>query len=341
MAEPTIAGWNQGTVDNVFGTGTFDRWNAAGAKATTAAPTQAETPKPAFDMAGYRALSAYLTNLGLGNLFTTAADGTPGGWLYKQMQAGMDTQAEIAPIVEATPEWQARFKVIVEQRKQSAAGKPVQVMTPGEVIQYEDTARNLYLHVGLPTSMQMDRDAIDQLMINGVSPSELQQRLGQAFSTVHDTPPAIRAAFESFYGVGAGDANLAAYFLNPGHQLANLDTQARSAFAAGTASRYGFGLDQARAERIGVGQASLGGIDNTLGQIAQQADVFNAGIAESGTNLNASTTGVDAAMFGSADASRQIEQRIAARRANSASGAGGALLTNRGLTGTGISGQGI
>lgn len=299
-------------------------------------PVPSAAPAVPADLSTYSSLSAYLNTLGLQSLFQTGADGMPGGWLWEKMQQGVDTGDELRQAIEQTDIWKTRFKVILDQRLASSQGKPIRVMSVDEVVAYEQTAEGLMRNAGLPVWMRDDYSDFHNLMVLGVSTDELRGRLGASFAMVHDTPPAIRARFEQFYGVGQGDAALAAYYLNPDRAQNALDRASRAAYTAGSADAFGISIDQRRAEMIADQPITQAGINANLQSLNQLQDVFQEGIGETGTNLDVSTTGVDATFGGDAAATGAIERRTRARQANNTGSAGGAALTNKGLVGAGI-----
>jgi hypothetical protein len=158
-------------------------------------------------------------------------------------------------------------------------------------------------------------------------------RLDQTWSRVHDSDPAIRQAFDEFYGVGQGDAALAAFYLDPDMTIANLDKAGRAAFAAGTGRNLGINMDKTMAERIAVfnPDGTDAGIVQDLTTVNRLKGAFTEGFTE--TSDLTTDTGLEATVFGDAAASSAIERRLLERKANEQSSFGGSLLTSEGLTG--------
>lgn len=297
-----------------------------------AAPGHAtDQPGPAA-MELFELIRESLVQAGLGHLATVSPTGMPGGWLWDHIKVHGDSGARLTMALEQHPDWQARFAPIVEQRRRAAEGVPTVIMTARELMEYEAEAKAIFRNAGLPKRMWGDLDTIHQLVLNDISPNELADRLGSVFSRVRNVDPAIREAFENFYGVGNGDAELAAFFLDPDRTLASLEKQSRAAYTAGMGASYGIDIGRSRAERIARLPRTEGGIDEGLRQVAAMRTVFEAGITERGS-LTAEREGLGSVFDGDAAASRELERRVARRRTADQSSVGGALQTREGIAG--------
>lgn len=294
-------------------------------------PNNAASP----NLGMYQSMVDYLQQYGLSSLFSIGPNGAPSGWLWDQMVAGVDTADEIKIAIENTNVWKSRFDVIVKQREAAASGQPIQVMTPDQVIQYETTAAATFRNAGLPTSMYSNpqRD-FEGLMLGNVSTAELQDRLGEAFSRVKDTPPAVRAAFQEFYGVGSGDAGLAAFFLDPDTTMANLQRDSRVAFTAGTGARYGINVDFGLASSIADKGLTDAGVEQGFENVNRLDSLFQENATDQ-TDLSAEKEGVASVFGGDGLAQQKINQRAAERSNQNRANSGGALVTNAGAIGAG------
>lgn len=290
-------------------------------------------------MGVYKMIADRLAAYGLGKLLAVNPDGTPTGWLWDQLVKGIDTDEEIKIAIEATPEWQKRFAPIVRQRERAARGEGVQIMTPDELVAYEAQMQAV-LRRALPNSSWMWDNVEDfwQYADQGRSVAEIADVLGQAFERVNSTPPAVRDAFDRFYGVGNGEAALASFFLDPDKTAAALERSSRAAYTAGTATRYGMTLGKDAAEWIADKPISDAGIDQGLEAVNRMAGLFREGVTE-GQDLTAEGEGIGAVFSGDAMAQQSLDRRLAERKAGDRGGAGGALVTNRGVTGV-ASGRG-
>jgi len=303
---------------------------------TPAAPTpvpeqQPPPPTPPQDATGrylFDSLAAWLRDMGLSDLFSTTADGTPTGWLWEKIQGGIDTTAELQVAVEGTDAWRSRFQAIVQQREAAARGEPVRVMSANEVIQYEQTAAQLLRSAGMPSWFYDSYQDFVPLMTGQVSVAELQSRIDRSLGMVTEAPPEVRDAFAEFYGAN-GDAALAAFFLDPNRTVSSLDRAARTAFTAGTARNFGLEVDKARAERIAQTPLSEAAIYQQLGDTAKLEPLSRSGFGEGSTLSDGQL--LDATFFGDPAARREMERRLGMRQSTNSNSVGGALLTQRGV----------
>lgn len=283
--------------------------------------------------ARFNTLAQSLKDMGLGALFQVDAQGNPSGWLWNQMQSGVDTTEELQAAIQQTDVYRSRFSVIVEQQRRAAAGEAVYVMSPDEVIRYEMNARQMMRKAGLPATFYDRPEDFAGLMLSDISLEELDGRLGQAFEYVQAAPPEVRDAFREFYGVAQGDAQLAAWALNPERTLVDIERATRTAYAGGMAKRFDISLSRAASERIAALPRTEAGITEGLTQLAAQGNVFEEGLFEVG-DISAENQGIASVFEGDANASREIERRVIRRRAPDQSSTGGAALTNQGLIGS-------
>lgn len=292
----------------------------------------------------FHQVSQYLTDMDLGGLFTVTTRTNnrgevvtyPGGWLWDQITSGIDDQSVIQLNLENTSQFQARYGVIKDIREQAAHGTAVHVPTVAEVREYEQTVASSMRQAGLPAFMYDNFTDMQQLMRQGLSAVEVEQRLGQTWERVQNTDPLVRQQFDSFFGV-QGDAALASMFLDPGKTLASLERMSRTAYTAGEGQRMGVNIDRATADRIAASPSTDSGIYqnlSTLGTLAGSG-VFAETFGEAGQDLTAQKTGTDAIFFGSGQAQSDIEKRRLERASVGQATQGGGVRTNKGLLGAG------
>ena len=279
----------------------------------------------------FRTMASYLQSLGLGELFSVDSAGNPGGWLWDKLLSGIDTAEELRGALEQTDVWKDRFAVIVEQRRRQAAGQPVHVMEPGEVLEYEQRASQLMRQYALPPWFYDQASDFNDIILNGVSVAELEQRVAGAYNTVANIDPAITQQFREFYGVGEGQAALAAFFLDPNRTQAQLDRVALASYAGGIARDFGLDLTRNQAEMFSLLDRTPAGVAQDLSEINAQSGLFNEGAGEAVDITD--STGFDAVVLGDARARAALEGRVLRRRANATAGGGGALATQDGLLG--------
>ena len=287
-------------------------------------------------LAQFGTLSNYLQTIGLGELFTINNQGEPGGWLWNQLQSGIDTDEELRIALEQTDVYRDRFSVIIEQQSRRAKGEPVYVMSPAEVIGYERDVRQMMVAAGLPSTFYDQPEDFHSLILNDMSPDEVRDRIDEAYEYVMSAPPEVRSAFNDFYGVGQGDAQLAAWALDPERTVRDITKATRTAYSAGMAERFDIEIDRAAAERIADLPQTEAGITQGLRQVASLGSIFDEGLGESGTDLT-DQTGVASVFDGDANAQRDIARRIGQRRAVNTASTGGALVTQQGVIGAGSS----
>jgi hypothetical protein len=278
-------------------------------------------------------LAAELREIGLGVLFD-AGNGTtgPSGWLWDQIQGGLETSEQLGIALEQTDIFKDRFGVIVEQKKRAAAGQPGPIMTPGEVLAYEKTVKE-YMHgAGIPTWFYDEPGDFTGYILNNISPAEIKRKLDNTFEYVANAAPEVRQMFSEYYGVGQGDAALAAYVLDPDRAAARLEKSQFTAYVGGMARKYGLELGKASAERLADLPMGEAGVVEGVRSISQQADLFNETRFED-TNLTAEGEGIDATFMGSNAAQTAISRRQAERSALRGVSTGGAVVTNKGLVG--------
>ena len=282
-------------------------------------------------------ISAYLAANELSSLFSVDANGVPSGWLWDQITSGVDSAAALLINLEATQPFQQRYGVIAQVRAQAAQGKAVHVPTVKEVREYEQQVATSLRAAGLPEYMWDNWQDTHQYMLNGLSPIEVEQRLGQAWERVQNTDPLVRQEFSAMFGTLQGDAALAATFLDPQRTLAALDRQSRAAFTRGQGLRMGLNIDAQRADRIAGLPKTDAGIMQDLTQLnaLDKSGIMTESIGERANDLTTEGVGVDSVVFGDGAASGALERRVIERQAARAAVPGGALRTNRGLSGVG------
>ena len=284
--------------------------------------------------ATFDSLVSYLRDIGLDSLFSIDSQGRPGGWLWQQLQSGVDSPEELRIRLEQTDVFRDRFGVIQEQQKRAARGEPVYVMSPAEVIEYERSVRQMMSAAGLPGTFYDEPKDFHKLILNDMSPTEVQQRITQAYDYVLSAPPEVRAAFRDYYGVAQGDAALATWALDPDRTVRDVTRATRTAYASGMGTRFDVDMNRRTAERIADLPMTEAGITEGLRQVASLGNVFAEGITET-QDLTAGGEGVESVFEGDSQSSLAISRRVLQRRANDRSSTGGAALTQQGVIGAG------
>jgi len=281
-------------------------------------------------------LASYLDSIGLGQLFTVDASGNPGGWLWNQMEAGVDSEDELYFRLEQTDVFRERFGVIQEQQKRAARGEPVTVMTARDVLAYENEVKQMMSRAGLPSTFYDEPADFHKLILSDMSPTEVNDRITQAYDYVLSAPPEVRDAFDEFYGVGQGDAQLASWALDPDRTVRDMTRATRTAYTAGMGEKFGIQMNRAAAESIADLPKTEAGIVQGLEQVASMSPIFTESIGEA-NDLTAGNEGIDSVFNGSGEANTAIQRRLAQRKAIDRSSTGGALTTQAGVLGAGSS----
>lgn len=286
---------------------------------------------PMFNM-----MAAQLKSFGLGALFEVRPDGSPGGWLWDQIKQGFDSSEKLMMALEATDVYRDRFGVIIEQQARAARGEVSYVMSPAEVLEYENRAKQVMTAAGMPSWFYDDPSDFNQLILSDISPVELERRVTQAFEYVDNAPAEVRSKFEEFYGVAQGDKALAAYVLDPSRTVAALDKATRTAYTAGMAKRFDLEVSKTMAERIADLPRTEAGIVQGLEAVSAQSRIYEEMLFEDGDITV--DDGFAAEFEGDADARGRMERRKMERSVSTRASTGGAVVTNKGLTGAGNAG---
>jgi hypothetical protein len=281
----------------------------------------------------FEQLAQMAQEAGLGELFSFT-NGQPSGWLWDKIVNNEISDSTFEFQVEQTDAFKRRYPAVAWLRSQNVGGRSSLPATMATVREYENRARDLMRSAGLPPEFYDNNvDDLQGLLMKDISLVELEQRVGEGWARVQSTDPAIRQAFSEFYGVGQGDAALAAFFLDPTQMVNKLDRMSRTAFTAGMGRNAGVDLGKVAAERITALDRSDAEMRQGIGELAGYNTLFTEGVTET-QDLSVEKEGVDAAFFDNTQARQQLERRLIERNANRGGATGGALQTNRGIIGT-------
>lgn len=200
------------------------------------------------------------------------------------------TEATITLALQETPEYQQRFAANAERLK-----KNLQVLTPAEYINLEDSYRQVLRAYGLK---QFDTDDyVRQFIANDMSAAELSDRVVTAVQRVQNADPATARTLRDYYGIG--NADLVAYVLDPNQQLQKIQRQVAAAEIGAAARLQGLeagvsvseqlaaqGVTQAQAQKGYATIADIlptaeklsqiyGGTLSAYGQTEAEQEVFN------------------------------------------------------------------
>jgi hypothetical protein len=280
-------------------------------------------------------LAQQLENIGLGELFKYDG-GKPSGWLWQQIQAGVDTSEELMAAIQSTTAFKDRFGVIVEQQKRAAKGEPVYVMSPAEVIEYEQRVKQVMKSAGFPAGFYDEPSDFHKLILQDMSAAEVEQRVMDAFDYVESAPPEVKQAFNNYFGTGAGDKALAAWALDPERTVRDIRKATRTAFAAGISQRFDVAINRTSAERIAELNMSDDEVRRRMEAVAQAAPIYTESIGETGNDIT-SDDGVSSIFEADAEATAQMSRRTMMRQGANQRSTGGAVVTQEGVVGAGSS----
>lgn len=226
--------------------------------------------------------------------------------------------------------WHDRFGAVMDGR--AAAG--LNAISAAEILEFEDGARALMRASGLPAGFYDEQSDFHEALINDVSLAEMQDRIIEGFVAVQQAPIEVRQAFTDLVGV-SGEEALASYFMDPDRALPAIERQVTTSQIMGMGTQHRFNINADVAGRL-----AAQGVDQNLAftgfaRLAALNPVFQETVGE-GEDLDALEEGIEAQFFQDAEATREIEQRVAGRTA-AFRGGGGAAATSEGVIGLGTS----
>lgn len=247
-----------------------------------------------------------------------------GTWAWNRWKAG-DSIEEIMLGMRSRPEYLERFPAM-----EGLAGKG-RAISEGEYIAYERSVANLSARYGIPEGIYTDRQAVAKLMLNDLSPVEIEQNMSRAAAVVFGTPE-IRQAFGAFYG-GNGDGAAIAFFLDPDAAQPILEQQYAATQIAGNALAQGLGVTKAEAERMAqLTRATEAEAQRAALVAGTQKELFANLLGETGAPT--AGQGVSAALGADAADVAAVEARRSQRRAAYQEG-GTFAAGNTGVSGLG------
>lgn len=257
-------------------------------------------------------------------------------WAYSLLVEGA-TGTEMVQRMYDRPEFQERFKPIFERRR-LFPGLPA--ISPQEVLEYEKQGMQLMRAAGMPPQFYDHYTDFQNVIANGVSMQELGERINDGFSRAVNSPRPVREAFANFFGP-AGEAALAAFFLDPNKAMPALRLQVDAAGVAGAGTSFGFAnLGRDRALEIASSGYDFETSADRWVSLVQTRPIFDETITER-DDMQVLDEGVEAVfgLEGAGDSMRAIEQRRKERRASFAGGGGVMGSEQTGAAGLGTSGQ--
>lgn len=234
---------------------------------------------------------------------------------------------EIAIKLRGTDVFKARFPAI--EAREKAGLSP---LSPAEYVQFERTTRQLLREANLPQGFYDSTEDFTNLLVNDVSPAELDQRIKQGYQRVAQLNLEVRRQFSEWFGPEGDDA-LAAYFLDPEKALPLLERQVTMSEIGGAGKRMGANISGNLARRLyGVG---VTGEQTTaaLQELDQNRAQFNETVEEQ-DDYTIEDTGLTAKFGTDANNAEKLRRRQLSREAQFM-GQGGAASGQEGFSGAG------
>ena len=140
------------------------------------------------------------------------------GLTYTQLQ----NPALVTQAFRETGTWRERFGGVTKSREKNG----MSYLNEGEIIQLEDTYRQIFTAAGIPEKF-WEQDDLNNLIGQDVSPQEVADRVKLAEDAINNTDPAYTRAFREYYGIGK--KSLVGYMLNRKKGVQLLSEQVKAA----------------------------------------------------------------------------------------------------------------
>ena len=281
----------------------------------------------------FNMLASFMSSIGLGSLFSVNANGTPGGWLWKQDENGIVSKEELTFSLETTPEFKQRFPIIFEQRDRAAKGESVQVMTAEQVLQYEDNYRSTMRNAGLPLWFYDEISDAHNAIRTNLAVTQIEDRVKSSYNTVVNMPKEVRDAFAEYYG-DASDQALLAAVLDPQKSLAQLDRASKASAFGGFSKLQGVNVSKDQAEQYANMGKDIAYAQSDAAKVAELQPLTSSTFGESG-NVISGDAAFKAGALSDAGSMKELEDRLLGRQAQQRDSAGGAFVSQSGTTGLG------
>jgi len=201
------------------------------------------------------------------------------------------------PDIEKTHAFQTRFPGYMTAVKNGYL--PSGVGGLAQYIQLEGSYRAKVQAAGLPAGFYDDHSDFGQFIERGISPDEIENRIGMAVREAQQIDPTMRNLMAKFYGLSTGD--VASYFLDPKRALPVIERQYQTAGVASWASKYGLDVNSmtryedlvdkgVTEDQAAQGYGTVKALKDYLGKTAGiYGETFNQSDAENDAFFNNST----------------------------------------------------
>lgn len=233
-------------------------------------------------------------------------------WAWGQLSSGVG-EDQILLSLRQQQAYKDRFGNTNDARVK--AGK--QALSETEILAYEKQAAQMLRAAGMPAGFYDQSSDFANMLKNDVSLSELSQRVQWAKKLAVDDPsvlPEEAQAMRDLYGLG--NADLAAYILDPQRAAPLIEKQVTAAANAAAARTAGFGsLTAAQAERVSGLTSSVQQAQQGFQQLARIRGLFDPLPGETGADQITTDEAIAAQFGGNAQAQEKLSRRQRARQA--------------------------
>lgn len=227
------------------------------------------------------------------------------GWAWDQIIRGSSVDTVLFDLYDQ-PRFRERFAVIEERRQQGLPPLSVE-----QVLDYEQTTRQLMMVAGFPPNIFNDRSVIHDALVQDVSPAEMQQRIQRGYERVNNASPSVRQFFKDKFGI-RGDTALALFFIDPDRSMPEIEKWATASVIGGEAADQGIALG---ADLIG-NAVDRGLTDQegrqAIGRVAQADPLLHELASERAHDITAEDA-FQAVIGQNQQASRGLQRRLASR----------------------------
>lgn len=238
---------------------------------------------------------------------------------------GVTDRALLRALIEDTEQFKARFPAMAMRQQQGLSR-----ISAAEYIGFENYAATLFADFGLPPGFYDERgdftDFIASFADVASGRSSLQRRVQGGFVAVATAAPEIRDAFSRYFGV-AGDAALAAFFLDADRAIPALEAQVQLAQIGGAGGQFGFNVSMERADMLrgrGITESSA---REGFSQVSELNPLLRETIGES-VDYTAENEGISSVFRLNQESVDRLRRRMEQRQ--SAFGGGGGFTRGQG-----------
>lgn len=275
-------------------------------------------------------LAGYLNSIGLGSLFRVV-DGKPSGWLWEQVQAGINTREQLELMLEQTPEFQQRFKVMFDMRRTAIESGGGYAPTVQDVLNYEKEYFRTMAAAGVPSWFYDNLEDAHNAMRTNLEVAQIEDRINRGYGLVQSMPQEVKDVFAEYYG-GDAESVLLAAVLDPEKALRDIDRAARTAQIGGFGRRAGLDISQEQAMRFAEVPMSTAEIEQGIQATAAYRPLTEETIGESATDINQEVA-LAAGLGGSVTDQATLESRLTRRQLGQRTVGGGAVMGQSGISG--------